>query len=186
MVIFPRILSQYTVNLIENVSPDTHTMSLSVYLATSLSVFAVVCGIFQNDHSFQRRICHNFITSLLKAEISATLFDLVTHSHHPPLRITFVVITGLLLPIQSLAAPPISHQRCQTFKRQRVSLEVSCSWPFVFCLLSSCALISLPLPHLSRTQDVRHPRGEFRPQVVPFLPSVLCQPCLVRLASTVS
>ena len=116
MAIIPRIPTIFTADPIKNVLPDTRKMSLSVFLAMGLSIFAVVCEICQNNHSFRRCTCHKFITSWLKADISATLFTLATPSYRPPPRLISVVTTGLLLPTQSPAAPLNRHHRRQAFR----------------------------------------------------------------------
>jgi hypothetical protein len=63
MAAFPRLATTSTVDPIENGSPDTRKMSLSVFLASGLSIFAVVRGIFQNNTKFRWRTGHQFITS---------------------------------------------------------------------------------------------------------------------------
>jgi hypothetical protein len=53
MAIFPRVITTSTADSGENASTEAREMSLSVLLATDLSIFAVVPGIFRNNHSFR-------------------------------------------------------------------------------------------------------------------------------------
>jgi hypothetical protein len=63
MAIFPRVITTSTADSSENASTEAREMSLSVLLATDLFIFAVVRGIFRNNHSIRAITSFIIITS---------------------------------------------------------------------------------------------------------------------------
>ena len=139
--------------------------------------------ICQNDHSFRRGTDYKFITPWPTAEISTTLFALVTPRHHPTLSITSVVTNGPPLPTQRLTTPTNRHQHHQTFEavcRPRCELLLYLGpLSFVFCLamhVRPCPSHTCPERRMYTIQELSSGRKPCRPSFVRRALSVLRQP----------